>query len=66
MGSITLIGKNVPDKDKITLLKHMDGSGLMWLNAETFKKHKIAIAPEFAHLLGDAMGPKQKAAEKNT
>ncbi len=58
--------KNIPGEDKITLLKHMDGSGLMWLNAKTFKKHKIAIAPKFAHLLGNATGPKWKAAEKST
>ncbi len=53
--------KNVRDKDKITLLKHMNSSGLMWLDAKTFEKHKIMIAPKFAHLLGDSMGPKQKA-----
>ncbi len=58
--------KNVLDEDKITLLKHMDGSGLMWFNTKTFKKHKIAIAPEFAHLLGNAMGPRLKAVEKST
>jgi hypothetical protein len=44
----------------------MDGSGLMWLDAKTFKKHKIAIAPKFAHLLGNAKGLKWKAAEKST
>jgi hypothetical protein len=53
--------KNVPDEDKITLLKHMNSLGLMWLDAKTFEKHKIVIAPKFAHLLGDSMGPKQKA-----
>ncbi len=58
--------KNIPNEDKITLLKHMDGSGLMWLNAKTFEKHKIAIALKFAHLLGNATGPKWKAAKKNT
>jgi hypothetical protein len=39
--------------------KHMDRTGLMWLNAETFKKHKILIAPKCIHLLGNANGPKQ-------
>ncbi len=57
--------KNVPNKDKITLLKHMDSLGLMWLDAKTFVNHKITIAPEFSHLLGNAIGPKQKA-EKST
>jgi hypothetical protein len=52
--------KNVPSDNKVILLKHMDSTGLMWLNAETFEKHKIAIAPECIHLLGDANGPKQK------
>jgi len=37
----------------------MAKSRLMWLDADTFKKHDIVIAPEFAHLLGDATGPKQ-------
>jgi hypothetical protein len=44
----------------------MEKSGLMWLDAETFKKHEIVIAPEFAHLLGDATGPKKTSAEKST
>ena len=52
--------KNVPDDDKMTLLKHMSATGLMWLDAETFTKHGITIAPEFAHLLGDATGPRPK------
>jgi hypothetical protein len=58
--------KNVPEDDRLTLLKHMANSGLMWLDAETFKKHEIVIAPEFAHLLGDATGPKKTSAEKST
>jgi hypothetical protein len=44
----------------------MEKSGLMWLDAETFKKHEIVIASEFAHLLGDATGPKKTSAEKST
>jgi hypothetical protein len=58
--------KNVPDEDKIILLNHMNTTGLMWLDAETFERHKIKIAPEFTHPLGDATGPKQKLAEKST
>ena len=53
--------KNLPDEDKLVLLKHMDSSGLMWLDAATFEKHKITISPEHSHLLGDATGPKQKS-----
>jgi hypothetical protein len=53
--------KNVPDKDKLVLLKHMDSTGLMWLHSATFEKHKITIPPEYSHLLGDAGGPKQKS-----
>jgi hypothetical protein len=44
----------------------MNTTGLMWLDAETFERHKITIAPEFTHLLDDATGPKQKLAEKST
>ena len=58
--------KNVPEEDRPILLKHMEKSGLMWLDAETFKKHEIVIAPEFAHLLGDATSPKKTSAEKST
>ena len=60
--------RNVPEDDRLTLLKHMTKSGLMWLDAETFKKHESIIPPEFTHLLGDATGPKQKPppAEKST
>ena len=58
--------KNVPEEDRPILLKHMEKSGVMWLDAETFKKHEIVIAPEFAHLLGDATGPKKKSAGKST
>jgi hypothetical protein len=58
--------KNVPDDNKKTLLKHMSATGLMWLDAETFTKHGISIAPEFAHLLGDATGPKPNANATST
>ena len=44
----------------------MAKTGLMWLNADTFKKHENVIAPEFAHLLGDVTGPKKIPAEKST
>jgi hypothetical protein len=58
--------KNVLDEDKVIFLNHMNTTGLMWLNAGTFKKHKITVAPEFACLLGDMTGPKQKATKKST
>ena len=58
--------KNVPKEDRPILLMHMAKSGLMWLDADTFKKHEHIIAPEFAHLLGDATGPKKTSAEKST
>jgi hypothetical protein len=44
----------------------MDETGSAWLDAETFEKHNSSIPPEFAHLLGDASGPKKKAAKKST
>jgi hypothetical protein len=34
--------KNVPEDDRLILLKHMEKSGLMWLDTETFKKHENA------------------------
>ncbi len=58
--------KNVPDDNKLTLLKHMSTMGLMWLDAKTFTKHNISIAPKFAHLLGNATGPKPKANATST
>jgi hypothetical protein len=47
------------NEDRPILLKHMEKSGLMWLDSETFNKHENGIAPKFAHLLGDATGPKK-------
>ena len=44
----------------------MAKSDLMWLDADTFKKHENVIAPEFAHLLEDAIGPKKIPVEKST
>ncbi len=46
----------------------MNETGLMWLDAETYKKHKQtqAIPSKFAHLLGNATGPKTKSAPKST
>jgi hypothetical protein len=40
--------------------------GLMWLDADTFKKHENVIAPEFAHLLGNTIGPKQKPPDEKS
>ena len=57
--------KNIPEENRPILLKHMEKTGLMWLDAETFKRHENVIAPEFAHLLGEVTGVKQKAAEKS-
>ncbi len=58
--------KYIPGKDKAVFLKHMDKTGLMWLDEETFKKHKVTIALEYAHLLGNANGPKTKEVATTT
>ena len=58
--------KNVPNDNKMTILKHMSATGFMWLDAKTFAKHGISVAPKFAHLLGDATGPKPKANATST
>jgi hypothetical protein len=55
--------KNIPNKDKPVLLEHMNNTNLFWFNGETMEKHKINLAPKYAHLLGDASGPKPKAAK---
>ncbi len=54
--------KNIPNEDKLVLLKQMSESKNLWLNAKIFSKHKIMLASEFTHLLGDALGPKRKEA----
>ena len=58
--------KYVPDDNKPTILKRIDDNGLAWLNAKMFKNHNTSILPKFAHLLGDANGPKKKGAHKST
>ncbi len=61
--------KNIPEEDKPALLSHMSEMRFMRLDAETFEKHKQmqTIPSEFAHLLGDATGPKPKGgATKST
>jgi hypothetical protein len=60
--------KNVPEDNKPVLLSHMNETGLMWLDAKTYEKHKQtqAIPSKFAHLFGDATGPKTKSAPKST
>jgi len=54
--------KNIKDGDKPKILQHFASTGNGWLDAETFKRHEVEIPVEFAHLLGDATGPKQKSA----
>ena len=56
--------KNIPNEDKAVLLIHMNETKKMWLDSETFTKHKVTIAFEFSHLLGNASGPKQKSSEE--
>ncbi len=55
--------KNIPDKDKIVLLFHMNDTSLLWFDEETMTKHKINITHKYSHLLGDAAGPKPKLAK---
>jgi hypothetical protein len=54
--------KNIKPGDQPKILKHFASTGNGWLDAETFKRHEVEIAPEFAYLLGDANGPKEKSA----
>jgi hypothetical protein len=50
----------IPNEDKVVILEHCDSTGKMWLDTKTFKKHKIAIPPKYAHLLGNTSSPKPK------
>ncbi len=56
------VGKweKIPANDQTKILEHCHASGgKIWLNADTFSKHKFANIPKkFAYLLGDAKGPK--------
>jgi hypothetical protein len=61
--STTPIEKNVPNEDKPMLLEHMNNTNLFWFDGEIIEKHKIKLAPKYAHLLGDTSGPKPKAAK---
>jgi hypothetical protein len=36
--------KNIPNENKLVLLKHMSESKNLWLDAKTFSKHKITLA----------------------
>jgi hypothetical protein len=38
----------------------MSESKNLWLDAETFSKHKITLAPKFTYLLGDALAKREK------
>jgi hypothetical protein len=50
----------VPPDDQSKILEHCHaGKGKkVWLDADTFAKHKIIIPDKFAYLLGDSEGPK--------
>ncbi len=52
--------ENIPAKDQTKILEHCHASGeKIWLDADTFAKHRVANIPgKFAYLLGDAKGPK--------
>jgi hypothetical protein len=56
------VGKwdKIPGKDQTKILEHCHASGgKIWLDADTFTKHRVTHIPEkFAYLLGDAKGPK--------
>ena len=56
------VGKldKIPGEDQTKILEHCHASGgKIWLDADTFTKHRVTNIPEkFAYLLGDAKGPK--------
>ncbi len=56
------IGKwdKIPTNDQIKILEHCHATQgkKIWLDAETFAKHKNTIPDKYAYLLGDSKGPK--------
>lgn len=54
--------KQFPEADKEALLKHWDATGVGWLDENKLKEHNIELPEKYAHLQGDASGPKKKSA----
>ncbi len=56
------IGKwdKIPAADQRKILKHCHAAQgkKIWLDAETFVKHKVMVPEKFTYLLGDPNGPK--------
>jgi hypothetical protein len=56
------IGKwdKIPVADQTKILEHCHATrgNKVWLDAETFTKHKITVPEKFTYLLGDSFGPK--------
>ncbi len=55
------IGKwdKIPAADQMKILEHCHATQgkKVWLDAETFAKHKITVPEKFTYLLGDSNGP---------
>jgi hypothetical protein len=55
------VGKwdKIPADDQSKILEHFCASkGKIWLDADTFAKHRAAFLDKFAYLLGDSKGSK--------
>ena len=56
------IGKwdKIPVADQTKILEHCHATrgNKVWLDAETFAKHRITVPEKFTYLLGDSFGPK--------
>jgi hypothetical protein len=50
----------IPANDQSKILEHCHATKgkKVWLDADTFAKHKVTIPDKFANLLGDSKGPK--------
>lgn len=53
--------KHFPESDQEALLKHWNETGLGWLDEDKLKEHNIELPEKYAHLKGDASGPKKKS-----
>ena len=47
------------DQEKLLVHCHAGKGKKVWLDADTFMKHKVTIPEKYAYLLGDASGCKR-------
>jgi hypothetical protein len=53
--------KSIIEEDQKEILTYCNATNNLWFNKEMMKKHKSKLPKKYAHLLGDALGPKPKS-----